>query len=992
MIQHIDIFYSEFIFENLNAELFNEVVNFLQHLQQCRNQYSKSDMLEWLSTCLEEFAFEWFNDQSKFTFVYEFDIVLTNAFFFKQINNSFFSVFASESTCEIFENLAIFALIVSTASQKQQTSKRCQWCQSNYENYYSHRFQYSSCNVRNQQAYESALQFFEKKICETFLNLAISVLTISSASSAQQKSNALKIAKKTKFNAIKNAKRVKSKALKVEQITKSTSIVQNVDIFDSTLTCKNRRFSDFAKFLQHFQHCQHLYRESNLLMLLFICLWNSAFDIWFDKQTIMNSTSLSEWIDILRVDFANVSFAKIKTANMICMRCDSNFNFKEKFREHVREQYAKKSLNRSSFSIDTDKSVCEIKKKSFITFVESLIFVIFRNHISDTETSLQFVSSKCSSFQLHALNFASKSMKSASNQKITCARVICKLCKQNFNFNKKLYEHIHNHEVLKIVKNFHLSINAINLVCENKKNSVVICSSVSLVSQISFIFFSIFKKRCFKCRINVLSIQKHYLESHSFDETLCHRLEQQLARRAHQQKQKTQKQTKIEKTISRSVSSICLNLSITTSEIKSKSTKRSTTCRRCNKIFNFNNKFHKHIREHHVRKFVKNLNLRILTSKLTYKIIEKSTDIRSFASFISQKSSIFSATSRSQKFWFSTIFESVIASTRSSLSIASYKISSKSMKSAIVNCSFIFSSTSSYISVRKHQKFRIQKFYLIMNDLHHMFAEKSTSFDLQQHQNRCRSSQNFDFRQFDRSRSTSSKKSYLTIENLSEMFDEKFRRKSLFSDQNNVSFRKFFSEQSQMTIYFKFTIIQKSSISQNSKSSKSKNLNQHMFAKSIRVVFNQSLFEKSINLLYKMSNVFDINLKLSVEISFFIFILFRFFSTFLLAFAFVSIIFAAKMSCISVYHQVISIIDRVNIELVVSKRNWEKTRNKMLEYSITKHFHKRYFAHTFYWMNCTHLLSHALKYRCVNRCYASFVYTMKLLVSWYNRSKIFKNS
>ena len=116
MIQHIDIFYSKFIIESLNAELFNEIVNFLQHFQQCRNQYSKSNMFEWLSTCLEKFVFEWFNDQSKFIFLYKFDIILTNAFFFKQINNSFFSISALKLTCEIFENLTISVLIISFVS------------------------------------------------------------------------------------------------------------------------------------------------------------------------------------------------------------------------------------------------------------------------------------------------------------------------------------------------------------------------------------------------------------------------------------------------------------------------------------------------------------------------------------------------------------------------------------------------------------------------------------------------------------------------------------------------------------------------------------------------------------------------------------------------------------------------------------------------------------------------------------------------------------
>ena len=51
-------------------------------------------------------------------------------------------------------------------------------------------------------------------------------------------------------------------------------------------------------------------------------------------------------------------------------------------------------------------------------------------------------------------------------------------------------------------------------------------------------------------------------------------------------------------------------------------------------------------------------------------------------------------------------------------------------------------------------------------------------------------------------------------------------------------------------------------------------------------------------------------------------------------------------------------------------------------------FFKKFNAYTFYWMNCTHRLSRAFKYRCVNRCYTSFVNTVKLFVSSYNRSDI----
>ena len=203
-----------------------------------------------------------------------------------------------------------------------------------------------------------------------------------------------------------------------------------------------------------------------------------------------------------------------------------------------------------------------------------------------------------------------------------------------------------------------------------------------------------------------------------------------------------------------------------------------------------------------------------------------------------------------------------------------------------------------------------------MNDLNRMFVEKFKSFDLQQHQNRRFFSQSFDLRQVSQSCfSIVSKKSYLIIENLFEIFVEKFTKNSSFQNQMNLSSRKFFSQRSRITIYFKFTVNQKSSINQNSKNSKTKNLNQHMFAKSIRIVFNKNFSEKSIDLSYKLSNVFC-HMKSSksnkfAEVVSFIFILLRLFSILLLAFAIVSIVSIARMNCINVYKQIISIIDRV---------------------------------------------------------------------------------
>ena len=174
-------------------------------------------------------------------------------------------------------------------------------------------------------------------------------------------------------------------------------------------------------------------------------------------------------------------------------------------------------------------------------------------------------------------------------------------------------------------------------------------------------------------------------------------------------------------------------------------------CKRCKQNFIFNNKFHEHIREHHVRKFVKNLIFQVFTSKFTCKIKKKSTFICSFDSFVrfifvTSRSQIFStkivsrfvlsnnlnfsiathkitskfvkivlindffvsfvsfiffATLRNQIFS-TKIVSQFLSSKCSNFSIATYKINSKSIKNAIVVCSFIFLFISSHNSVRKH--------------------------------------------------------------------------------------------------------------------------------------------------------------------------------------------------------------------------------------------------------------------------------------------------
>ena len=871
---YFDLFNSIVIDDDSEWDIFNEFTDILQRLQQLQRLHRKSNLLDLLQDCLMNFALNWFESQSKFISLHDFDIILTKAFSSSE--------FATNQTISLTSSK-------SSVSQKQQklkisTSNHCQWCQLDYEIWNSHRLQYSSCVARNQQAYEFVLQLLEEHANEVIEKSTIFTSLDSQKQQEQQKSNALKIAKKIKINAIKNAKRVKSKALKAQEVAKSTSTLQDIDIFDSILTCENRQFSKFVEFLQHLQQCQHLYQKSDLLMLLLTYLWDFAFDIWFDKQTIMKLTSLSDWIEVLRVDFANVSFAKIKTSKIICMRCDSSFNFKKKLRKHVREQHAKKFINNSSLSINTLKSKCENEKKS--TFDDSSISSISQEFEISIATSKQIFestmifetinSSKISHLSFNASKIVSKSMKNTSTQcsftsskslftktfeskhqeisvwKLSefCSFLSIDTIKSIYEIEKKStvietfvlqvshisFTTLQSQITFEIIsqKSSNLSIETLKVISESTKNesnqclfvsmfsffrtleskhhefiilkfesessllkissdksiwksekiSVITCSSTSFTSQKSFILLSIFKRNCLICRIDVSSIKEHYFESSSCHETLRNRLKQQLARHAHQRKKEAQKQIEVEKEISSSVSSVCLNLSIATFKIvsesmknasnqevtcvrvicklckqnfnfnkklyehirkhevlkfvknfhlsinvvnliceiektsfashkfsvssaksqkfifefaiafetiillkrsnlssftletKSESTKKSTTCRRCKQSFKFNNKLHEHIRQHHDQKFVRNFDFRTFASKLTYKIKKKSIVICSFALLASQKISILFATSRSQKFW-STIFKSVIASTRSCLSFATLEIASK---------------------------------------------------------------------------------------------------------------------------------------------------------------------------------------------------------------------------------------------------------------------------------------------------------------------------
>ena len=271
-------------------------------------------------------------------------------------------------------------------------------------------------------------------------------------------------------------------------------------------------------------------------------------------------------------------------------------------------------------------------------------------------------------------------------------------------------------------------------------------------------------------------------------------------------------------------------------------------CRRCFAKFSNNTKLHHHIENHHAKKsaneFAVFTSITVFTSvtffftsitklvKITTNEFAKITSIATFASitffatfssssesalmltsFITLQETTFDislslisfvtsiATSRKQISWIEIVSRSVIASKSSRLSVSTLKSISTCTKTASDICS-------SFSSKAKHQKL------------------------------------------------------YFIIEDLYEMFDEKFKKSDIFHIKhhikNDAHFRIifFFFYQVKIIAYFTSAVNQSQSISQNSKTSNSKSYRQHTFAKSNRVKFTflvNKWSEKSIVLFYKTS-------------------------------------------------------------------------------------------------------------------------------------------
>ena len=882
-LQNIDIFDSTLTCKNRR---FDEVTNFLQHFQQCQHQYRESDLLFLLSLCLYDFAFDiWFNKQD---------------------------IMKSASLCEWIEILRIDFAAVAFAKSKVNCSKIiCMRCDSSFN--FKKKLRE---HVREQHAKKfinnSSLEIVAiNSICEAMKKSTIvysSTLQAShtfttsserihefevvfefSSKNSHLKILSIKLVCETMKRSIdsdslaflsasfaKSSEQIFESAALFETVISSTS--SNLSIATINIASQSMKSASNHEALKFVKNSHLSINAVDLVCEIEKTLFASQKLFAKSQKSIFESAIASKTVTLLKR--SNLSFftfeirSESTKKSTTCRHCNQTFKFKKVLRKHKREQHAKKSVNDSSLSTLTINLTCKVTKKSTITSTaKTSIITSAQKKIELTRQKVQKVEILKIKQRLNELRERRAQRETFETYKIKKkSTVICSSASLASSISSAQKHQKIDVQKLSIV-NSRLSINTVKATSEFVKISSVNSSfSVSLTIQSEQLSESFtFSKEIisFKCSSLTSSTFKSVCESEKKSTIACSLSSQKSSFSS----AKSRYLVTDTRTSLQLVSLKCSNLSIATLKIPSERAKSASLqrvacawiCKRCKQSFNFNNKLHEHLREHHARKFVtsENFDLRIFALESAYKIAKKSAVIDSFVSHVS---SIFFATSRSQIFS-TKIASRSISSSSSNLSIATHKTLSKSIKKLSIKCSFTSSLSSSRTFVQKHQEFHIQKSYLIMNDLSRMFIEKSKSFDLRSHQDRSYSSQSFDIRQFSQSCfSTASKKSYLIIENLFEMFDEKFKKKSLFQSQNNV-FSRTFSNQMRIIAYFKFAINQKLSINQNSKSSNSKNLNQHMSAKFIRTNFNKC-FEKSIFLSYKMSNIFYIKSKIFLQSKF----------------------------------------------------------------------------------------------------------------------------
>ena len=122
ILVNIDIFDSTLMRDIEKFDLYSKMLRFLQYFQQIQHQYRELNVFDLLLKCVRDFVFAWFNSQSNFIIIQNFDKSLTCAFF---IFIEFATKTSNQSSLHLIRMFRIFRFNIIRASNVSLNSR--QW-------------------------------------------------------------------------------------------------------------------------------------------------------------------------------------------------------------------------------------------------------------------------------------------------------------------------------------------------------------------------------------------------------------------------------------------------------------------------------------------------------------------------------------------------------------------------------------------------------------------------------------------------------------------------------------------------------------------------------------------------------------------------------------------------------------------------------------------------------------------------------------------------
>ena len=488
-------------------ELYNEIAYFLQHFQRCRHQYRKSNLLNLLSKCLCDHAFEWFKIQFEFISLKRFDKVLAKVFskaFVRRVfsKNSNFQLRTLDVISESIENLSDFEITC--------VQMICKICIQNFnfnEKLYEH-------SIRNHETLKLVKNFYFS------INAVNLICEIEKKSFASQKSHDsfTKFQKSIfefaiAFETIILLKCLTFQSFALETTSKSTK---------KLLTCRHcKQTFNFKKILRQHKREQHAKKFVFNLHFLIDAVKStcesikiSTINLSFFVSLAIQSKQMSEFFTLfeLIISFKNSSFTNF-TFETICQFNEKSIvtlflfanldifnsirfhqNSKKKrfnqiviFIQHFQQcqhlyceskllEWMKEILcdfvdiwfeNQSNFIFLHDFDIA--LTKTFSTFIFTHVLFASRaksqNSIFEfTATFKSIISLKRSNLSLFTLRIESKS---------TIKSTTCWHCKQTFKFKEFFRKHKREQHAKKFVINSSFRSHAFKSICKAKKKSTI---------------------------------------------------------------------------------------------------------------------------------------------------------------------------------------------------------------------------------------------------------------------------------------------------------------------------------------------------------------------------------------------------------------------------------------------------------------------------------------------------------------------------------------